>query len=84
MAEFDSPLALLGHRFFHSLCALLIVAIILAFRFICFYVKARYQFPGPPVKNFWIGNLDQTMADDVHESVSDCMLQSWRQSNNVV
>ncbi|KAJ8119553.1 hypothetical protein ONZ43_g3518 [Nemania bipapillata] len=31
------------------------------------YTRARLQFPGPPVKNFLIGNLDQTMANDVHE-----------------
>lgn len=34
------------------------------------YHTAYAQFPGPPVKNFWVGNLDQTMADDVHEKVS--------------
>ena len=38
-------------------------------RFIYIYVRARLQFPGPPVKNFWTGNLDQTMADNVHEKV---------------
>lgn len=39
------------------------------FRFVHFYVRARSQFPGPPVKNFWVGNLDQTMANNVHEKV---------------
>ncbi|KAL9126809.1 MAG: hypothetical protein Q9217_004204 [Psora testacea] len=36
-------------------------------RFTCVYIRARHEFPGPPVKNFWTGNLDQTMADNVHE-----------------
>lgn len=39
-------------------------------RFTYVYIRARYEFPGPPVKNFWTGNLDQTMADNVHEKVS--------------
>lgn len=33
------------------------------------HVRARAQFPGPPVKSFWMGNLDETMSDDVHEKV---------------
>lgn len=33
------------------------------------YWTARLQFPGPPVKNVWIGNLDQTMMPDIHEKV---------------
>ncbi|KAL8984153.1 MAG: hypothetical protein Q9205_001795 [Flavoplaca limonia] len=43
------------------------LALIAVARFIYIYVRARLQFPGPPVKNFWTGNLDQTMADNVHE-----------------
>lgn len=43
------------------------IAFCLMLRFICFYLRARSQFPGPPVKNFWIGNLDQTMANNVDE-----------------
>lgn len=39
-------------------------------RFVYAYVQARSQFPGPPVKSFWVGNLDQTMANNVHEKVS--------------
>jgi hypothetical protein len=49
--------------------AVLLPALAVLFRFIYQYRKARAQFPGPPVKNFWVGNLDQTMADDVHEKV---------------
>lgn len=45
------------------------LALIAVARFIYIYVRARLQFPGPPVKNFWTGNLDQTMADNVHEKV---------------
>ncbi|TLD37843.1 cytochrome P450 46A1 [Venturia nashicola] len=29
--------------------------------------RIRRQFPGPPVNSFWKGNLDETLADDVHE-----------------
>lgn len=50
-----------------------ILPLILLLRFIYFYVRARNQFPGPPVKNFWTGNLDQTMADNVHEKVSQAL-----------
>ncbi|TGJ80719.1 hypothetical protein E0Z10_g8043 [Xylaria hypoxylon] len=41
-----------------------VVAGTLLLRFIISYTRARLQFPGPPVKNFLVGNLDQTMADD--------------------
>lgn len=40
-------------------------------RFALWYLKARRQFPGPRVKNIWTGNLDQVLADDVHEKVSE-------------
>lgn len=46
----------------------------LILRFIYRYMKAVKQFPGPPVKSFWKGNLDQTMADDIHEK--------WRRWHN--
>ncbi|KAL8812287.1 MAG: hypothetical protein Q9223_001156 [Gallowayella weberi] len=51
----------------HAFLVTTILALIKAVHFIYVYVRARYQFPGPPVKNFWTGNLDQTMADNVHE-----------------
>ncbi|KAI2636845.1 cytochrome P450 46A1 [Xylaria nigripes] len=35
--------------------------------FMISYTKARRQFPGPPVYNLFKGNLDETMANDVHE-----------------
>ena len=43
------------------------LGILLALRFIKWYFKALRQFPGPPVRSFWTGNLDQTMTDDIHE-----------------
>lgn len=51
------------------LVATALVASTLLLRFIISYTRARLQFPGPPVKNFLIGNLDQTMGNDVHEKV---------------
>ncbi|KAL8659388.1 MAG: hypothetical protein Q9226_000464 [Calogaya cf. arnoldii] len=50
-----------------TLIILAILPLIVLVTFIYRYVRARCQFPGPPVKNFWTGNLDQTMADNVHE-----------------
>lgn len=52
-----------------SFLAMTIIALlmIMVVRFMYVYIRARYEFPGPPVKNFWTGNLDQTMADNVHE-----------------
>ena len=47
-----------------------ILALILLGRFVYLYIRARNEFRGPPVKNFWTGNLDQTMADNVHEKAS--------------
>lgn len=38
-------------------------------RFIIWYRKARKQFPGPPVKSVWNGNLDEVLKDDIHEKV---------------
>ncbi|OCB90319.1 cytochrome P450 46A1 [Sanghuangporus baumii] len=31
------------------------------------YLKARRQFPGPPVSSMWFGNLSETMSDDIHD-----------------
>ncbi len=50
--------------------AVLSVLSSLLLRFLYIYFKARSQFPGPPVKNFWVGNLDQTVADNVNEKVA--------------
>ncbi|KAL8994465.1 MAG: hypothetical protein Q9169_005574 [Polycauliona sp. 2 TL-2023] len=62
------PLTLGGLNVLQSILVVVtIFALIKAAHFIYLYVKARYEFPGPPVKNFWTGNLDQTMADDVNE-----------------
>ena len=49
--------------------AALAITLLFLSRLIWKYVKARLQFPGPAVQKPWIGNLDQTMADDVHEKV---------------
>lgn len=40
------------------------------------HLQARSQFPGPPVQSFWTGNLDQTMADNVHEKVGGRLLET--------
>lgn len=48
-----------------------LVVTLLVVQFLRSYIRARAQFPGPPVKSFWMGNLDQTMADDVHEKVEN-------------
>ena len=48
---------------------LILLLLIITLHFTHLHLKARSQFPGPPVKNFWTGNLDQTMADNVHEMV---------------
>ncbi|KAI1435478.1 cytochrome P450 46A1 [Xylaria sp. CBS 124048] len=47
--------------------AVAIVACTVLLRFIISYTQARRQFPGPPVYNIFKGNLDETMANDVHE-----------------
>ena len=63
------------HHFLHRnlpfpiLSASAILLLLFLFRFAWKQWKARYQFPGPPVKNLWIGNLDQTLTDDVHDRV---------------
>lgn len=57
----------------HGLVPMLILSVLVAFvpllRFIFSYVRARRQFPGPPVRNIFVGNLDETMRNDVHEKV---------------
>lgn len=35
--------------------------------FVSQYIKARKQFPGPAVANFWTGNLTETLTEDIHE-----------------
>ena len=57
-----------------------IVALV-TLRFLTSYQKARKQFPGPPIKNFWTGNLDQTLADNVHEKVRSSSAGTWRTSS---
>ena len=71
MTALPSPIAImLGLSFSKALFFVVtFLAFIFLLRFACFYIEARSQFPGPPVKNFWIGNLDQIMADNVHEMV---------------
>ncbi|KAK5626570.1 hypothetical protein RRF57_002285 [Xylaria bambusicola] len=68
MAVFSSLLALHSD---HGLVPALVAAALLTstalIRFIVAYTRARLQFPGPPVKNIFLGNLDQTMGNDVHE-----------------
>lgn len=76
MTRLPSPLSLIRGDLNVSPNLFLFVAIlplILMVRLVYIYVRARYEFPGPPVKNFWTGNLDQTMADDVHEKVSQAL-----------
>jgi len=58
---------LVNHGLVSLFLAVTIITCTLLVRFVMFYRAARLQFPGPPVRNFWVGNLDQTMADDVHE-----------------
>lgn len=53
--------------------ALVSIVVLVILRFLNSYQKAREQFPGPPIKSFWTGNLDQTLADDVHEKVRHSM-----------
>ncbi|KAB2571925.1 cytochrome P450 46A1 [Lasiodiplodia theobromae] len=70
-ATFSSP-SLQKGQFHDSLflkvsAGLVALGVFLAVRFLYRYRKALRQFPGPPVKSFWTGNLDQTMADDIHE-----------------
>ncbi|KAJ5721213.1 uncharacterized protein N7483_009147 [Penicillium malachiteum] len=60
---------LVGYNLPRALSTILLIFLSLLIRFIHQYRKARAQFPGPPVKSFWVGNLDQTMTDDVHEKV---------------
>ncbi|KAI0483738.1 cytochrome P450 46A1 [Xylaria cf. heliscus] len=68
MAVLSSLVALSSdHGLVPVLVATALVACTLFLRFILSYTRARLQFPGPPVKIFLIGNLDQTMANDVHE-----------------
>ena len=56
-----------GLPLLNAFVALGVLVIVLSARFMYTYRKALKQFPGPPIKSFWTGNLDQTMADDVHD-----------------
>lgn len=47
--------------------ALVALGVFSVMRFIYWYLKASKQFPGPPVKSLWQGNLEEIMTDDVHE-----------------
>ncbi|KAI0973388.1 cytochrome P450 46A1 [Xylaria arbuscula] len=68
MAVLSSLLALhADHGLVPVLVALAFVAGTMILQFIVSYTRARRQFPGPPVKNIFLGNLDQTMGNDVHE-----------------
>lgn len=78
MTRLPSPLPLSLGGLNLSQNSLLILTILLlapmvTVRFVYLYIRARYEFPGPPVKNFWTGNLDQTMADNVHEKVGQAL-----------
>jgi cholesterol 24(S)-hydroxylase/benzoate 4-monooxygenase len=54
-----------------GVASLAVIALALyAIRFIIWYRKARKQFPGPPLKSVWNGNLDEVLQDDIHEKVS--------------
>jgi hypothetical protein len=57
------------YTIWHFSFAVACCALVLLCRFVQSHAKARAQFPGPPVKNFWMGNLHETMADNVHEKV---------------
>ena len=59
--------------FQNSILVVTLLALVTIVRSIYVYIRAHYEFPGPPVKNFWIGNLDQTMADNVHEKVGQAL-----------
>lgn len=63
-----------GSPLLKAFVALGVLVVVLLARFMYTYRKALKQFPGPPIKSFWTGNLDQTMADDVHEK--------WRNWHN--
>lgn len=58
------------HGIVPVLVATVFVACTAVLRFIVSYTRARRQFPGPPVKNWFVGNLGETMANDVHEKVT--------------
>lgn len=79
MKRLSSPVPLIpGHLNNVSPVLCLVVAIatmalITIVRFVLGYIRARCEFPGPPVKNFWTGNLDHTMADNVHEKVGQSL-----------
>lgn len=78
MAVFSSLLALHSdHGLVPALVAAALVACTTLIRFIVSYTRARLQFPGPPVKNIFLGNLDQTMGNDVHEKVRTLLITAY-------
>ncbi|KAJ5701642.1 hypothetical protein N7488_009190 [Penicillium malachiteum] len=64
-----TAILLVGYTVPGAVFTVFLILLILILHFIERYRKAYAQFPGPPVKSFWVGNLDQTMTDDVHEKV---------------
>jgi hypothetical protein len=78
MKRLSSPVPLIpGHLNVPPVLGLVVaiaaMALIAIVRFVLVYIRARCEFPGPPVKNFWTGNLDHTMADNVHEKVGQSL-----------
>ena len=78
MRRLSSPVPLIpGHVNVSPVLGLVVataaMALITIVRFVLGYIRARCEFPGPPVNNFWTGNLDQTMADNVHEKVGQSL-----------
>ena len=70
MAVFTLLMSVLhGHGWVYLLSVMATITSTLFIRFVKSYNAARNQFPGPPVRNFFVGNLDQMMGDDVHEKV---------------
>jgi hypothetical protein len=51
--------------------AVLLLTVLLILSYIYIYLQTHSQFPGPPVKNFWVGNLNQTMSDNVYDKASE-------------
>lgn len=79
MAEFTSQGGILrGQDVVSILFPVAVIPLLFLLRSVFFYVKARSQFPGPPIRNFWVGNLDQTMANDVHEKAGIYQLLSLK------
>ena len=67
MAAFN-PL-IVNHSIIFGIGIIGLIVVLASLRLLHGYQRARKQFPGPPIKSFWTGNLHQTLADDVHEKV---------------